>query len=244
MVYHSTNVMERRREITGLLVRGFTPGEIAKGLKISRETVYNDVRYLRSGRNEDLAEYGRKQILAQVMLNGRERVKELWSVVEKSESPYVKLLALRELRIHDQQILNHLFLFTQTTSDCHCEQGEAERGNLITSEASNLTRKSNDRDCSLRCAAHLSQEFRSAGRVVPPDGVTPRNDKTEELSTPAKSVNLCRKSLLRKENRLQMDKKAGNFEECPFLLARRPEDRYNHGLRDETFFPALKGGSA
>jgi len=117
MIYPRTNVLERRKDVTRLLVRGYTPSEIAKGLKISRETVYNDVRHIRSGQNEDLAEHGRKQMLAQVMLNARARVKELWSVVEKSESPYVKLLALRELRIHDQQVLNHIFLFTQATKE-------------------------------------------------------------------------------------------------------------------------------
>jgi len=117
MIYPRTNVLERRKDVTRLLVRGYTPSEIAKGIGVSRETVYNDVRYIRSGRNEDLSEYGRKQMLAQVMLNARERVKELWSVVEKSESPYVKLLALRELRIHDQQTLNHIFLFTQIGED-------------------------------------------------------------------------------------------------------------------------------
>jgi len=127
MIYPRTNVLERRKDVTKLLVRGFTPGEIAKGLKISRETVYNDVRHIRSGQNEDLAEHGRKQMLAQVMLNARERVKELWSVVEKSESPYVKLLALRELRIHDQQVLNHIFLFTQIGEDNSIEGNTEEK---------------------------------------------------------------------------------------------------------------------
>ena len=203
MVYHGTNVAERRRNITKMLVKGFTPGEIAKGIGASRETVYNDVRYIRSGQNEDLAEYGRKQMLAQVMLNARERVKELWSVVEKSESPYVKLLALRELRIHDQQTLNHIFLFTQIGEDKNIEGNNEEKID----------------------AENVSQ---SCQRVQPApacdDLVTNRqggNDKEEEeVRDLSKSVNSCRKSLGTKELNLQTEnpERKDKMYNSPFVM--------------------------
>ena len=203
MIYPRTNVLERRKDVTRLLVRGYTPSEIAKGLKISRETVYNDVRYIRSGANEDLAEHGRKQMLAQVMLNARARVKELWSVVEKSESPYVKLLALRELRIHDQQTLNHIFLFTQIGEDNSIEGNNEEK-----IDAENVSQS-----CQRAQPAPASDDL-----VTNRQG---RNDKEEEeVRDLSKSVNSCRKSLGTKELNLQTEnpERKDKMYNSPFVM--------------------------
>jgi len=205
MVYHGTNVAERRRNITKMMVRGYTPSEIADFLEVRRETVYNDVRYIRSGQNEDLAEYGRKQMLAQVMLNGRERVRELWSVVEKSESPYVKLLALRELRIHDQQVLNHIFLFTQIGEDNSIEGNTEEK--IDAENVSNTCQRVQPAPASDDLVTNRQGRNDKEGKTSDP--AHPRRERrgfgneTGGVDTPPVSVKKRRKSLQNKDLKIQ-----------------------------------------
>jgi len=112
MVLVSREVRQRRQKVTTLTVRGLSPGEIGEILNVPRDTVYNDIRTIRSGRNEDLVAHSRREILAQLLLNARERTRQLWEIIESADSDYVKLLALRELRIHDQNVLKHLIVLS------------------------------------------------------------------------------------------------------------------------------------
>jgi predicted DNA-binding protein YlxM (UPF0122 family) len=108
MVYSRTKVLARRREVTSLLVRGVSPGEIAEMLKIPRQTIYNDVRVIRSGKNDALFAYTRNEIIAQLYLNAQERMRFLWRVVEEADKYYAKVQALRELRFNDERIFDRL----------------------------------------------------------------------------------------------------------------------------------------
>ncbi len=54
VVHASMKVLQRRREVTSLLVQGVQPGEIAEMLNVHCQTIYNDIRVIRSGSNEAL----------------------------------------------------------------------------------------------------------------------------------------------------------------------------------------------
>ena len=103
-----TKVLQRRRDVASLLVRGIAPGEIAEILEVTRQTVYNDVRVIRSGKNDALFAHTRMEIIAQLYLNAQERMKYLWRLVEEAEKNYVKVQALRELRLNDERITGKL----------------------------------------------------------------------------------------------------------------------------------------
>ena len=108
MVHHGTKVFERRRAVTSMLVRGATPSEIAEALQVKRETVYNDIRVIRTGKNESLFSHTRKEIIAQLFLNARERMRYLWKTAEETEKDYVKIRAMMELRLNDERIFARL----------------------------------------------------------------------------------------------------------------------------------------
>ncbi len=108
MIYSRTKVLQRRREVVSLLVRGVPPGEIAEMLKVPRETIYNDIRYIRSGRNETLSAHSRREIVAQLYLNVQARMRYLWKKADTAESDYVCLWTMRELRLNDEHIVNKL----------------------------------------------------------------------------------------------------------------------------------------
>ena len=108
MVYPRTKVFQRRREVTSLLVRGITAGEIAEVLELPRHTVNNDIRAIRSGRNEALMAHARREIIAQLLLNAQARWRFLWHLAETAESEHVKVQAMRELRLNDEHIVNKL----------------------------------------------------------------------------------------------------------------------------------------
>ena len=103
-----TKVLKRRRNVISLLVRGVSPGEIAEILEVHRQTIYNDVRTIRSGKNDALFANARNEIIAQLYLNAQERMKYLWRLVEEAEKNYVKVQALRELRLNDERITGKL----------------------------------------------------------------------------------------------------------------------------------------
>jgi len=108
MIYPRTKVQERRLEVTTLLVRGVSPAEIAQALEVSRHTIYNDIRYIRSGRNEALALHTRNEIVSQLYLNAQARARFLWQTAENTDRDYVKVTAMRELRLNDERIVNKL----------------------------------------------------------------------------------------------------------------------------------------
>ena len=103
-MYSQTKVWQRRRDVTSLLVRGVSSGEIAEMLEVSSQTIYNDVRNILSGKNKALSVYTHKQVIAQLRLNARERMKYLWRLLEETEKDHVKVQALRELRLNDERI--------------------------------------------------------------------------------------------------------------------------------------------
>ena len=108
MLYARTNVMIRRRKVTSLLVRGITPTEIAEILQEHRHTIYNDLRVIRSGKYDALREYTRSCIVCQLYLNAQERARFLWHLAENAQKEYVKVMALRELRLNDERIVSKL----------------------------------------------------------------------------------------------------------------------------------------
>ncbi len=108
MMYPRTKVLQRRREVVSYLVRGVPPSEIAEMMKVPRDTIYNDVRYIRSGRNEALNAYSRREIVAQLYLNLQLRTRYLWDLADTAEPEYVRVRIMQELRLNDEHILNKL----------------------------------------------------------------------------------------------------------------------------------------
>ena len=108
MVHARTKVLQRRRDVTALIVRGLTAGEIAELLEIRRETIYNDIRVIRSGKYDSLFSQTRDQIVAQLFLNAQERARYLWRMAEEEEKGYVKVRAMTELRLNDERIVDRL----------------------------------------------------------------------------------------------------------------------------------------
>ena len=115
MIYPHTKVLERRKEVASLMVRGLTPSEIAEVLGISRDTVYNDIREIRSGKHDALSIHAQKEMVSHLLLNARERTRSLWRIADGAESEYIQLLALKELRIQDQAILKNLSKILRAT---------------------------------------------------------------------------------------------------------------------------------
>ena len=91
-----------------MLVRGVPPSEIAGMLNIPRHTIYNDVRVIRSAKNDSLYSHTRSEIVAQLFLNARERTRYLWQTAENTDKDYVKVRATQELRLIDERILDRL----------------------------------------------------------------------------------------------------------------------------------------
>jgi hypothetical protein len=108
MVHARTRVLRRRRDVTSLLVRGVPPSEIGEMLNLSRHTVYNDIRVIRSGRNEALYAFAQEEINAQLLLNVLARARKLWQIVDDTGSDYTKVFALKELRLNDERIVKRL----------------------------------------------------------------------------------------------------------------------------------------
>ena len=113
MVYQSTKVLQRRRDVISLLVRGVSPGEIAEVLKEKRDTIYNDIRVIRSGKHDALVAHTREEITTQLYLNVQERTRHLWRIVDNPTKEYVKVLALRELRLNDERVLKKLSFMSE-----------------------------------------------------------------------------------------------------------------------------------
>jgi transcriptional antiterminator len=108
MVYSRTKVLARRREVTSLLVRGVPPSEIAEMLNMPRHTIYNDIRVIRSAKNDALFAYTRNEIIAQLFLNAQERARYLWHTADNTDKDYVKVRAMQELRLNDERIFDRL----------------------------------------------------------------------------------------------------------------------------------------
>jgi plasmid maintenance system antidote protein VapI len=88
-----------------MLVRGISPGEIAEMMGVERQTIYNDVRAIRSTRNVALLAHARHEIVAQMVVNMQARWRFLWHLAEHSHSDHVKVQAMRELRLNDAMML-------------------------------------------------------------------------------------------------------------------------------------------
>jgi len=113
MIMQSTKVLQRRRDVISLLVRGVSPGEIAEVLKEKRDTIYNDIRVIRSGKHDTLVAHTREEITTQLYLNVQERTRHLWRIVDNPTKEYVKVLALRELRLNDERVLKKLSFMSE-----------------------------------------------------------------------------------------------------------------------------------
>ena len=96
-MYPRTAVRNRRMEVSTLIAKGYSPGEVAQYLNVSPETVYNDVRFIRSGRNPELVANSVRQRTLQYDSNMREIRKGLWRIVDFGNNDYVKYLSLNLL---------------------------------------------------------------------------------------------------------------------------------------------------
>ena len=101
-------VWQRRREVTSLTVRGLTPGEIAVALEIDPNTVYNDIRVISSGDNEALNAHCRNELNAQLYMNVKARIRELWRMFENATTESIQIRIMQELRLNDERILKRL----------------------------------------------------------------------------------------------------------------------------------------
>jgi len=108
MVHARTIVLARRRTVTSMLVRGMPPSEIAETLHVKKETVYNDIRVIRSGKNNSLYACTREEIVAQLFLNAQERSRFLWETAENTDKDHVKVRSMQELRQNDERIIARL----------------------------------------------------------------------------------------------------------------------------------------
>ena len=99
-----TEVLQRRLKVSSLKIRGYSVAEIAQALNTTIDTVHNDTRVILSGKNKAILKHTMKEMIAQLHLNARERTKYLWRIVEEAEKHYVKVQALRELRLNDERI--------------------------------------------------------------------------------------------------------------------------------------------
>ena len=108
MILPRTKVLQRRREVTSLLVRGIQPSEIAEILNVPRHTIYNDVRYIRSAKNDALWAHTRQEIISQLFLNAFARIRFLWHTADTEYRGHVKVRAMTELRLIDERIIDRL----------------------------------------------------------------------------------------------------------------------------------------
>jgi DNA-binding CsgD family transcriptional regulator len=97
--------LKRRKDIITLLARGFSQTEIAEALNIPAETVYNDMREIRASTCAELLGHTKKEILQTVLLTRAARVKELWRTVAETDSGWVKVHALKDLRNEDALLM-------------------------------------------------------------------------------------------------------------------------------------------
>ena len=191
MVYVSTEILERRRKVTSLLVRGLSPGEIAQVLNVPRETIYNDIRIIRSRKNEELVAHSRRETIIQLILNVHERTKQLWDIVHKTESQYVKLMALKELRVQDELILENVGMLGGATQPVTLPSRLAK---YEMEEKRDLVVLDED-EPKLEPEKELEKK---------PEITLPKPTQTNQ-EPPCQSVNLCPNPLSDKDFILQMD---------------------------------------
>ena len=100
-----SDTLARRKSVITLITRGFSPTEIAEALNTSRETVYNDLRAIRESVEPELLGHTKKEILHSIIMTRAARIKELWRSVSESESGWVKIHAIKQLRLEDMLLL-------------------------------------------------------------------------------------------------------------------------------------------
>ena len=109
MAFFCTQVLVRRQHIAKQLVRGITPAEIAQELDVSIHTVYNDMRFIRSGKFHALSVMSRDRMVCQLYLNAIARKRQLWRFIEEEDPSANQIVALlKEDRLNDEMVLNKL----------------------------------------------------------------------------------------------------------------------------------------
>ena len=101
----NSETLQRRKDIITLVARGFSQTEIAEALKVPAETVYNDMREIRNSTCAELVGHTKKEILQTILLGRAARVKELWRTVSETDSGWVKVHALKNLRNEDTLLM-------------------------------------------------------------------------------------------------------------------------------------------
>ena len=100
-------VFKRRLQVTSLLTQGFSPAEMANLLEVDVNTIYNDMRVIRSGRNPELALQSVNEIFAQALLNYRARIRQLHNILRLNSSGTVQIKVLSELRLLETVLLKY-----------------------------------------------------------------------------------------------------------------------------------------
>lgn len=100
-----SETLARRKNVITLISRGYSPTEIAEALNTSRDTVYNDLRAIRKSVEPELIGHTKKEILHSIIMTRATRIKELWRSVSESESGWVKIQAIKQLRLEDMLLL-------------------------------------------------------------------------------------------------------------------------------------------
>jgi len=97
--------LERRRKVLSLYLRGYSPADISEMLGIARQTVYNDIFRMKKERSEELNAHFAFELHELLCMRSEQRLKELWRIVLSTESDWVRVYSLRQLRLEDSFLL-------------------------------------------------------------------------------------------------------------------------------------------
>ena len=100
-----SEILARRKNVITLITRGYSPTEIAEALNTNRETVYNDLRTIRESVEPELIGHTKKEILHSIVMTRATRIKELWRSLSETESGWVRIQAIKQLRLEDMFLL-------------------------------------------------------------------------------------------------------------------------------------------
>ena len=123
-----SETLARRKNVITLTTRGFSPTEIAEALNTSRETVYNDLRAIRESVEPELIGHTKKEILHGIIMTRAARIKELWRSLSESENAWVRIQAIKQLRLEDMLLLKIVSLMK-----LHYESPEDARKRILES---------------------------------------------------------------------------------------------------------------
>ena len=171
-----------------LLTQGFSPAEIADILNVVVDTVYNDFRVIRSGRNPELAIQSVNEIFAQTLLNYRARLKQLHGVLRNSSSATVRVKVLSELRLLDAVLLKYSNQFARAAKCVEdTEEVTPDEAQLLSSISTRLMLRDIEKPrvskTELRRLGHLMKRLKKGADFTNPPGRPRQNRENSEPET-------------------------------------------------------------